>query len=93
MGYEVKTPNASKAFLAPEINNDFVNNLKNEKNLSAEIGYQLDCSWLHANINAYYYNMTDVTEWQQFYFDYLNENIYNSFTHVSLTNVKKEPTA
>lgn len=90
MGYEVKTPNASKAFQAPEINNDFVNNLRNEKNLSAEIGYQLDCSWLHANINAYYYNMTDVTEWQQFYFDYLNENIYNSFTYVSLTNVKKE---
>ena len=84
-GYEAKTPNASEAFQAPEVNNNFVRNLKNEKVLSSEIGYQLDCPWLHANINAYYYYMTDVTDWQQFYDDY-----DNSFTYVSLTNMRKE---
>ena len=60
-------------------------NLKNEKVFSSEIGYQLDCSWLHANINAYYYYMTDVTEWQQFYYDQIN-----SFSYVSLTGIRKE---
>lgn len=84
-GFEAKAPQASKSFQAPEINNDFVLNLKNEKIQSCEIGYQLDCSWLHANINAYYYHMTDVTEWQQFYSDY-----DNSFSYVSLTGVEKE---
>ncbi len=84
-GFEAKAPQASKSFQAPEINNDFVLNLTNEKIQSYEIGYQLDCSWLHANINAYYYHMTDVTEWQQFYSDY-----DNSFSYVSLTGVEKE---
>lgn len=85
LGYEVKTPSASDAFQAPEVNNNFVKNLVNEKVFSSEIGYQLDCSWLHANINAYYYYMTDVTDWQQFYFDNIN-----SFSYVSLTNMRKE---
>lgn len=84
-GYEAKSPTASESFQAPEINNNFVKNLKNEKVMSSEIGYQLDCSWLHANINAYYYNMTDVTEWQQFYFDNIN-----AFSYVSLTDIRKE---
>ena len=84
-GYEAKAPSASDAFQAPEINNNFVKDLVNEKILSSEIGYQLDCSWLHANINAYYYYMTDVTEWQQFYFDNIN-----SFSYVSLTDIRKE---
>ena len=85
LGYETKAPTASESFQAPEINNNFVRNLKNEKVMSSEIGYQLDCSWLHANINAYYYYMTDVTEWQQFYYDQIN-----SFSYVSLTGIRKE---
>lgn len=85
MGYESKAPTAAKSFQAPEINNDFVSNLKNEQVLSSEIGYQLNTSWVHANINAYYSHMTDVTEWQQFYFDDIN-----SFSYVSLTGIEKE---
>ena len=85
LGYETKAPTASESFQAPEINNNFVKNLKNEKVFSSEIGYQLDCSWLHANINAYYYYMTDVAEWQQFYYDQIN-----SFSYVSLTGIRKE---
>ncbi len=85
MGYEFKAPMASKAFVSPEINNDFVSNLKNEQVFSTEIGYQLKSSWLQANINAYYSHMSDVTEWQNFYFDDIN-----SFSYVSLTGVEKE---
>lgn len=85
VGYEWRAPQAAAAFVSPEINNDFVNNLKNEKVFSSEIGYMLQTSWMHFNLSAYYSRMNDVTEWQNFYFDDIN-----SFSYVSLTDVKKE---
>ena len=84
LGYEHKAPQAKAAFIAPEINNDFVRNLKNERVFSSEIGYQLQNSWLHANINAYYSRVTNASDWQNFY----NDDI-NSFTYVSITDMNK----
>ena len=84
-GYEWRAPLARTAFVSPEINNDFVSNLKNERVFSSEIGYQLQTQWLHANINAYYNRLENVTEWQNFYFDDIN-----SFSYVSMTGLKKE---
>ena len=84
LGYEHRAPQAKAAFISPEINNDFVRNLKNERVFSSEIGYQFQTSWLHANINAYYSYLTNVSDWQNFYMDDVN-----SFTYVSLTNMKK----
>ena len=83
-GYELKAPQAQTAFVSPEINNDFVNNLKNEKIFSSELGYQFETSWMKANISGYYNYLTDVTEWQNFY-----DDDANSFTYVSMTNIKK----
>lgn len=85
LGYEHRAPQARTAFVSPEINNDFVKNLKNEHVFSAELGYQLQTSWLHANISAYYSHLTNVTDWQNFYSDDAN-----SFTYVSLTDMRKE---
>lgn len=85
VGYEQNAPMASTAFAAPEINNDFVTNLKNERVFSTELGYQLQTSWLHANVSAYYSRLSNVTEWQNFYFDDIN-----SFSYVSLTDGKKD---
>lgn len=85
IGYEHRAPQARTAFASPEINNDFVVNLKNERVFSTELGYQLQNSWLHANINAYYSRLTNVTDWQNYYFDDIN-----SFSYVSLTGIKKE---
>ena len=85
IGYELRAPQARTAFVSPEINNDFVSNLKNERVFSTELGYQLQTSWLHANINAYYSYLTNVTDWQNYYFDDIN-----SFSYVSLTGMKKE---
>lgn len=84
LGYEHKAPQAKVAFVSPEINNDFVKNLKNERVFSSEIGYQLQTSWLHANINAYYSYLTKVSDWQNFYYDDIN-----SFSYVSITGMKK----
>ena len=83
-GYEHRAPQITTAFVSPEMNNSFVNNLRNERIFSSEVGYQFQNSWLHANINAYYNYLTHLTEWQNFYFDDIN-----SFSYVSLTNIKK----
>ena len=83
-GYEWRAPQASTAFVSPEINNDFVLDLKNEKVLSAELGYQIQTPFMKANINGYYSTIKDVTEWQNFYFDDIN-----SFSYVSMTGINK----
>ena len=83
-GYEWRAPQASTAFVSPEINNDFVLDLKNEKVLSAELGYQIQTPWMKANINGYYSQIKDATEWQNFYFDDIN-----SFSYVSMTGINK----
>ena len=85
VGYETSAPQASTAFVSPEMNNNFVDHLKNEKRATAELGYMLNCNWLQLNLNAYYSHTYDGTEWQNYYDD--NEN---SFTYVSMTGVQKD---
>lgn len=85
IGYEHRAPQARNAFMAPEINNNFVRNLKNERVFSTELGYQYENAWMHLNINAYYRRLDNVTDWQNFYHDDIN-----SFEYVSLTDMKKE---
>lgn len=85
LGYEQRAPEASTAFAAAEMNNDFVTNLQSEHILSAELGYVFQTSWLHANVNAYYNYMTNVTDWTCFYFDDIN-----SFNYFSITDMKKK---
>ena len=84
VGYETRAPQASTAFVSPEMNNNFVDNLKNEKIASAELGYTLNISWLQMNLNGYFTHSYEGTEWQNYYDD--NEN---SFTYVSMTGVEK----
>jgi hypothetical protein len=84
VGYELKAPQAQVAFVSPEVNNDFVHDLKNEKIFSSELSYQLETPWMKANINGYYSHLSDVTEWQQFFYDDIN-----SFSYVSMKGIKK----
>lgn len=84
LGYEHRAPQVSTAFASPEMNNDFILNLRNERIFSSELSYQYAGSWLHANFSAYYNHLTNVTEWQNFYFDDAN-----SFTYLSMTGIKK----
>ena len=85
LGYELRAPEAKNAFVSPEVTNDFVLNLKNERVFSSEAGLQYETTWLKANVGGYYSRLNDVTEWQQYYSD-----IENSFTYVSMTNMQKE---
>ena len=84
-GYELRAPQITTAFVSPEMNNSFVDNLRNERILSTEVGYQFQNAWMHANLNAYYNHLTHVTEWQNFYFDDIN-----SFSYVSMTGIEKD---
>ena len=84
VGYEARAPHANVAFVSPEMNNNFVKNLHNEKVASAELGYALNSSWLRLNLTGYFTHSYDGTEWQNFYFDDVN-----SFTYVSMTGVEK----
>ena len=84
-GYELKAPAPRTAFQAAQVNNDFVKDLKNEKVLSAEIGYQLKTSRLKGNVNFYYSHLGDVTEQSMYYMD-----DKHSFTYVSLSGIEKE---
>ena len=85
LGYEWRAPLATTAFVAPEMNNDFVSNLKNERIFSSEFCYMYQNAWVHANLNAFYNRLDNVTEWQNFYFDDIN-----SFSYVSMTDISKE---
>ena len=85
LGYEWKAPQVRTAFISPQVCNDFVTDLKNEKVLSAELGYQIQLPWMKANITGYYSQIKDETEWQNFYYDDIN-----SFSYVSMTGINKE---
>ena len=84
LGYELRAPGAAVAFMCPEMNNDYVQDLTNEKVFSSELGYAINNKWFRLNLSGYYYNINDGTEWQQFYND-----DSNSFSYNSLTGVKK----
>ena len=85
VGYEWKAPQVRTAFISPQVCNDFVTDLKNEKVFSAELGYQIQLPWMKANITGYYSQVKDETEWQNFYYDDIN-----SFSYVSMTGINKE---
>ena len=73
------------AFQAAEMNNNFIDGLKVEHMVSAEIGYALTLPWMRANLTAYYNHGTRMNEWQNYYYDDVN-----SFTYVSMTGVEKD---
>lgn len=84
VGYETRAPQTSVAFVSPEVNNNFVNNLRNEKIFTAELGYSLNNKWIQLNLNGYFTHTYDGTEWTCFYFD-----DQSSFTYMSLTDITK----
>lgn len=84
IGYEEKAPTARVAFISPQVNNDFAQDLQNENIFSTELGYHLQTTWLKASLNAYYSRMSNVTEYSMFY-----DDSQHSFSYVSLGNIKK----
>ena len=83
--FESQAPLAYNSFVAPRIQNNFVNNLKNERYWNAEAGYQWYFGPISGKISAYYTRFADVAQQTAFYNDdagYL--------TYLSMTGIKKE---
>lgn len=89
-GYDIKAPLASVAFMSPEMCNDFVTNLHNEKIFSSELGLQYQNSRVKFNVTGYFSHLSNVSEWQNFYYDATSNADYSGFMYVSLTDLKKE---
>ena len=90
IGYMTYAPTAyssygGSAFQAAEMNNNYIDGLKVEHMLSAEVGYAFTTSWMRANLTAYYNHGTRMNEWQNYFYDDVN-----SFTYVSMTGVEKD---
>ncbi|MCR5366296.1 MAG: TonB-dependent receptor [Prevotella sp.] len=85
VGFEYRAPTPKTAFVSPEVNNDFVKNLRNERVFSSEAGLQYETTWVKANVSGYYSRINDATEWQQFF-----DDDACSFTYVSMTDIQKE---
>ena len=81
-GFERIAPMAYHAFQAPELNNNFANDLQSEKHVCADLGYSLKNKWVQLNVNGYFYHLYDITEFSQFYDDDKNSFTYNTLSHV-----------
>lgn len=82
---ESQAPLAYNSFVAPRIQNNYVNNLKNEWYYNAEVGYQWYFGPVSGKIDAYYTKFNDVTQQTAFYND---DASY--LTYLSMTGIQKE---
>lgn len=82
---ESRAPLAYNAFVAPRVQNNFVNNLRTELDYSAEAGYMFSIGAFSGKVSGYYTEMRNLTQQISFYNDdagYL--------TYLSMTGLKKQ---
>ena len=84
-GYEKRAPLARNAFVAPRLQNDFVNNLKLEDVLSSELAYTFRWGILSGKVNAYYTRYMNQVEQTAFYNDQESR-----FTYLAMSGIDKE---
>ncbi len=82
---ESQAPLAYNSFVAPRIQNNFVNNLKNEWYWNVEAGYQWYFGPVSGKVSAFYTRFNDVTQQTAFYND---DASY--LTYLSMTGLQKE---
>ncbi|MCR5456261.1 MAG: TonB-dependent receptor [Bacteroidales bacterium] len=84
LGWQMIAPNANAAYLAPEVNNFFVNDLKCENIISSQLSYAYSSARIKANLSAYYNKVQDGAKWMAFYYD-----DGEAFTYMSMTGIEK----
>lgn len=67
--YETQAPLAYNAFVAPRINNNFADHLRNEQQWSLEAGYQWYFGPVSGKVGVYYTRFSDLTQQTAFYND------------------------
>ncbi len=83
--YTAAAPLARNAFVAPRIQNNFVNNLTTEDILSGEVAYQFNIGPLSGKLAGYYTRMMNQVEQTAFYNDQESR-----FTYLTMSDVDKE---
>jgi len=66
---ESRAPSILNSFLAPRINNSYVNNLKNENVLAGDLSYVLNYPAIKMRLTAFYTQIYDATRLISFYHD------------------------
>lgn len=84
-GYDRQAPLARNSFVAPRMQNNFVNNLKTEGILSGEASYAFRFGPLTGKVTGFLARFDDVVEQTAFYNDAQEE-----FTYLSMSGVEKE---
>lgn len=81
---EMTPPQARNAFVAPRIQNNFVDNLKVEKILGAELTYNFRAGNLTGYLAGYYTHFANQVEQTAFYND-----SENRFTYLTMSGIRK----
>lgn len=83
--YDADAPLARNAFVAPRIQNNFVDNLKLEKIYGAELAWNFRFGNFSGVINGYYTRYEDGVEQTAYYNDQEER-----FTYLTMSNIKKQ---
>ncbi len=83
-GYDIQPPLSRNAFVAPRLQNNFVDNLTNEKILTAEASYAFRIGNFSGHIGGYYTEFADQVEQTAYYNDQ-----QSTFTYLTMTGIKK----
>lgn len=84
-GYEAQPPLARNSFVAPRLQNNFVDNLTLEGILSSELTYTFRFGNFSGRINGYYTRFTDQVEQTAYYNDQ-----QSTFTYLTMSGIQKE---
>lgn len=79
-----EAPLARNSFVAPRIQNNFVDNLKVEKIFGGEASYALSIGGLTAKVSGHYLLFRDQTEQTAYYNDQMS-----TFTYLTMTGIEK----
>ena len=81
---QTMAPRVLDVFISPTIRNDYVSNLKSEKNLMADFSYIMRYPFMRMRLSAYYGMFMDVTSLFSFYHD-----DYGSYVNYAMTGINK----
>lgn len=83
--WQTQAPSILDAFISPSIRNDYVRDLKSEKDLGADLSYIMRYPFMRMRLSVYYYKFMDVTDQFSFYHD-----DYGSFVNYAMTGIDKQ---
>ena len=82
--WQTIAPVAANIFVNSYYSNQYINDLRSEKNLAADFSYHLNYKFMKMRASFYFVNFQDVTEHYNFYHD-----LYGGFVNYALAGVNK----